>query len=158
MKIIVPLAGKGTRLLPLTKRVPKPLVKVAGRPVMDYVMDAVRGFDVEELIVITGHLKEDVERYIRSHYPIPPRFIEQRALDGTAGAIDLARPYVDQDVLIIFVDTLFDADLSIIRTVDADGIIWAKEVEDYQRFGVVVTDARGYMQRDRKSTRLNSSH
>ena len=147
MKIIVPLAGKGTRLLPLTRRVPKPLVKVAGRPVMDYVMDTVKGFDVEELIVITGHLKEDVERYIRSHYPIPPRFIEQRTLDGTAGAIDLARPYVDQDVLIIFVDTLFDADLSIIRTVDADGIIWAKEVEDYQRFGVVVTDASGYMQR-----------
>jgi len=147
VKIIVPLAGKGTRLLPLTRRVPKPLVKVAGRPVMDYVMDTVKGFDVEELIVITGHLKEDVERYIRSHYPIPPRFIEQRTLDGTAGAIDLARPYVDQDVLIIFVDTLFDADLSIIRTVDADGIIWAKEVEDYQRFGVVVTDANGYMQR-----------
>ena len=147
MKIIVPLAGKGTRLLPLTRRVPKPLVKVAGRPVMDYVMDTVKGFDVEELIVITGHLKEDVERYIRSHYPIPPRFIEQKRLDGTAGAIDLARPYVDQDVLIIFVDTLFDADLSIIRTVDADGIIWAKEVEDYQRFGVVVTDANGYMER-----------
>jgi glucose-1-phosphate thymidylyltransferase len=110
-------------------------------------MDTVKGFDVEELIVITGHLKEDVERYIRSHYPIPPRFIEQKTLDGTAGAIDLARPYVDQDVLIIFVDTLFDADLSIIRTTDADGIIWAKEVEDYQRFGVVVTDDRGYMQR-----------
>jgi len=147
VKIIVPLAGRGTRLLPLTNRVPKPLVKVAGRPVMDYVMDAVAGFDVEELIVITGHLKEDVERYIRAHYPIPPRFIEQTTLDGTAGAINLARPYVDQDVLIIFVDTLFDADLSIIRTVDADGIIWAKEVEDYQRFGVVVTDAQGYMQR-----------
>jgi glucose-1-phosphate thymidylyltransferase len=147
VKIIVPLAGKGTRLLPLTQRVPKPLVRVAGRPVMDYVMDTVKDFDVEELIVITGHLKEDVERYIRAHYPIPPRFIEQKTLDGTAGAIDLARPYVDQDVLIIFVDTLFDADLSIIRTEDADGIIWAKEVEDYQRFGVVVTDERGYMRR-----------
>lgn len=147
MKIIVPLAGKGTRLLPLTQRVPKPLVKVAGRPVMDYVMDAVSGFDVEELIVITGHLKADVERYIRSHYRIPPRFVEQKTLDGTAGAINLARPYVDQDVLIIFVDTLFDADLSIIRTTPADGVIWAKEVEDYQRFGVVATDAEGYMQR-----------
>ena len=49
MKVIVPLAGKGTRLLPLTKRVPKPLVRVAGRPVMDYVMDTVAGFDVEDL-------------------------------------------------------------------------------------------------------------
>src|SRR5216110_2597223 len=145
MKIIVPLAGKGTRLLPLTKRVPKPLIRVAGRPVMDYVMDTVKGFDVDELIVITGHLKHVVERYIVTQYPVNAKFVEQKALDGTAGAINLARPFVDQPVLIIFVDTLFDADLSLIKTVDADGILWAKEVEDYQRFGVIVTDQRGYM-------------
>jgi len=147
MKVIVPLAGKGTRLLPLTKRVPKPLVKVAGRPVMDYVMDTVAGLDLEELIVITGHLKEQVEQYVTTHYRIPARFIEQQTLDGTAGAINLARPYVDGPVMIIFVDTLFDADLSVVRRSDADGILWAKEVEDYQRFGVIVTDERGYMTR-----------
>ena len=147
LKVIVPLAGKGTRLLPLTKRVPKPLVKVAGRPIMDYVMDTVAGLDVDELIVITGHLKDVVEQYIGKHYHIPARFIEQKTLDGTAGAINLARPHVDGPVLIIFVDTLFDADLSIVKNTDADGILWAKEVEDYQRFGVIVTDERGYMTR-----------
>ena len=147
MKVIVPLAGKGTRLLPLTKRVPKPLVRVAGRPVMDYVMDAVRGLDVEELIVITGHLKETVERYIVEQYDVKAKFVEQKTLDGTAGAINLARPYVNGPVLIIFVDTLFEADLSLATRTDADGIIWVKEVEDYQRFGVIVTDAKGYMTR-----------
>ncbi len=147
MKVIVPLAGKGTRLLPLTKRVPKPLVRVAGRPVMDYVMDAIGGLDVEELIVITGHLKDAVEHYIATHYDIPARFVEQKTLDGTAGAINLARPFVDGAVLIIFVDTLFEADLGLVRTAEVDGIIWTKEVEDYQRFGVIVTDARGYMTR-----------
>ncbi|MDP3909209.1 MAG: nucleotidyltransferase family protein, partial [Gemmatimonadales bacterium] len=147
MKVIVPLAGKGTRLLPLTKRVPKPLVKVAGRPVMDYVMDTVSGLDLEELIVITGHLKDQVEQYVTTHYKIPARFVEQKTLDGTAGAIDLARPFVDGPVMIIFVDTLFDADLSIVRDSTADGILWAKEVEDYQRFGVIVTDERGYMRK-----------
>ena len=50
-------------------------------------------------------------------------------------------------MLIIFVDTVFEADLTMINRTDADGIIWAKEVEDYQRFGVVVTDAKGYMTR-----------
>jgi len=147
VKVIVPLAGKGTRLLPLTKRVPKPLVRVAGRPVMDYVMDAVQGLDVEELIVITGHLKDVVERYIVERYDVKATFVEQKTLDGTAGAINLARPYVDCPVLIIFVDTVFEADLSLVNRVDADGIIWAKEVEDYQRFGVIVTDAGGYMTR-----------
>jgi glucose-1-phosphate thymidylyltransferase len=145
MKVIVPLAGKGTRLLPLTNRVPKPLVHVAGRPVMDYVMDSIRDLDVDELIVITGHLKETVERYIVEHYDVKAKFVEQKTLDGTAGAINLARPFVDRPVLIIFVDTLFEADMSIVTTADADGVIWVKEVEDYQRFGVIVTDARGYM-------------
>jgi len=146
MKVIMPMAGKGTRLLPLTKRVPKPLVNVAGRPVMDYVMDALeRAGQLEELIIITGHLKEKVEEYVRKNYKIPARFIEQKVLDGTAGAVNLARPYVDGPVIVIFVDTLFDADLSIVKDSKADGIIWTKEVEDYQRFGVIVTDTQGYM-------------
>jgi glucose-1-phosphate thymidylyltransferase len=148
MKVIIPLAGKGTRLRPHTHLVPKPMLKVAGRPVMSYVMDDVTALgDVDEVIYITGHLKERVETYARTAYPVKSRFVEQAVQDGTAGAVNLAIPFVDQPVLIIFVDTIFDADLSIIHDTDADGIIWVKEVEDYQRFGVVVTDADGFMTR-----------
>jgi glucose-1-phosphate thymidylyltransferase len=147
MQVIIPLAGKGTRLRPHTHLVPKPLIKVAGRPVMDWVMDKLRGLPVEELIFITGHLKEQVEAYVHRRYTIPARFVEQKVQDGTAGAINLARPYVHGPVLIIFVDTVFEADLSIATDSQDAGIIWAKEVEDYQRFGVVVTDAQGYMTR-----------
>ncbi len=147
MQVIIPLAGKGTRLRPHTHLVPKPLLKVAGRPVMDWVMDRLEGLDVSELIFITGHLKEQVEDYALSRYPWPSRFIEQKVQDGTAGAVNLARPFVTEPVLIIFVDTVFEADLTLINRVKADGIIWAKEVEDYQRFGVVVTDDQGYMTR-----------
>lgn len=145
MQVIIPLAGKGTRLRPHTHLTPKPLLKVAGRPVMDWVMDRLDGLDVEELIFITGHLKEQVESYARRRYAVPSRFIEQRIQDGTAGAVNLARPHVHGPVMIIFVDTVFEADLSIVKRTDADGVIWAKEVEDYQRFGVVVTDRDGYM-------------
>jgi glucose-1-phosphate thymidylyltransferase len=148
MKVIIPLAGKGTRLRPHTHVTPKPMLKVAGRPVMDYVMDDVKALgDVEQVVYITGHLKEKVEHYAASAYGLPSVFVEQKVQDGTAGAVALAAPYVDQPVLIIFVDTIFDADLSVIHDSDADGIIWTKEVEDYQRFGVVVTDADGYMTR-----------
>jgi glucose-1-phosphate thymidylyltransferase len=146
MKVIIPLAGKGTRLRPHTHITPKPLLKVAGKPVMDYVMDDVaRLGDVDQVVYITGHLKDRVEEHARTTYAIPGVFIEQQVQDGTAGAVALARPYVDAPVLIIFVDTIFDADLSVIHSTDADGIIWTKEVEDYQRFGVVVTDADGNM-------------
>jgi glucose-1-phosphate thymidylyltransferase len=94
---------------------------------------------------VTGHLKEKVEHYARTQFKLPAAFVEQTVQDGTAGAVKLAQPYVDQDVLIIFVDTIFETDLSVIKTTDADGIIWVKEVEDYQRFGVVVTDKDGNM-------------
>ncbi|MCE2901217.1 MAG: sugar phosphate nucleotidyltransferase [Gemmatimonas sp.] len=146
MKVIIPLAGKGTRLRPHTHVVPKPMLKVAGRPVMSYVMDDVQRLgNVEQVVYITGHLKDKVEAYARATYDIPSVFIEQAVQDGTAGAVALAKPYVDQPVLIIFVDTIFDADLSIVKDSTDDGIIWTKEVEDYQRFGVVVTDSNGHM-------------
>lgn len=146
MKVIIPLAGKGTRLRPHTHITPKPMLKVAGKPVMSYVLDELKKLgNVEQVIYITGHLKEKVEEYARAEMDVASVFIEQKVQDGTAGAIALAKDYVDQPVLIIFVDTIFDADLSKVKSVDADGIIWVKEVEDYQRFGVVVTDKDGNM-------------
>jgi len=146
MKVIIPLAGKGTRLRPHTHLTPKPMLKVAGKPVMDYVMDDVaRLGNVDQVVYITGHLKDKVEMHARSAYKFPAVFVEQEVQDGTAGAVALAKPYVDAPVLIIFVDTIFDADLTVIHRSDADGIIWTKEVEDYQRFGVVVTDTDGHM-------------
>lgn len=148
MKVIIPLAGKGTRLRPHTHITPKPMLKVAGKPVMAYILeDLERLGTVEQVVYITGHLKEKVEQYTRASFSLPALFIEQQVQDGTAGAVNLAKPHVDQPVLIIFVDTIFDADLSVIERTDADGIIWVKEVEDYQRFGVVVTDADGNMTR-----------
>ncbi len=147
MKVVLPVAGKGTRLLPITRHTPKPLIRVAGRPVLDYVMDKLAGLDVEELIFITGHLKEQIESFVKDRYGIPSRFVEQKVQDGTAGAVALARDYICGPVLIVFVDTVFDADISLANSTDADGIIWAKEVEDYQRFGVIVTDEDGYMKR-----------
>ena len=146
MKVIIPLAGKGTRLRPHTHVTPKPMLEIAGKPVMAYILeDLQRLGGVDEVIYITGHLKEKVEEYTKKNFSFPAQFIEQVVQDGTAGAVNLARPFVDQPVLIIFVDTIFETDLSVIKTTDADGIIWVKEVEDYQRFGVVVTDKDGNM-------------
>src|SRR5258705_2890231 len=144
MKVTFPRAGKEPRLRPHTHITPKPMMKVAGKPVMSYVLDELKKLgNVEQVVYITGHLKEKVEEYARAEMDVPSVLIEQKVQDGTAGAIALASPYVDQPVLIIFVDTIFDADLTRVKRVDADGIIWVKEVEDYQRFGVVVTDEDG---------------
>jgi glucose-1-phosphate thymidylyltransferase len=150
VKVVIPLAGKGTRLRPHTHVTPKPLLRVADKPVMAYIFDDLKELGVEEAVFITGHLKEKVERYVREEYPeFNAHFIEQPEQNGTAGAVELARPFIDEDLLIIFVDTLFDADLAIVKDLPEEvaGVIWVKEVEDYQRFGVVVTDEQGFMQR-----------
>ncbi len=150
MKVIIPLAGKGTRLRPHTYVTPKPLIKVGGKTVMSYILDDLRELGVTEGVFITGYLKEKIEAYMKSDYPdFHVQYVEQEVQNGTAGAIALAEPYVQEDCLIIFVDTLFDADLGLTKRLPADvaGILWAKEVEDYQRFGVLVHDDQGFMTR-----------
>lgn len=148
MKVVIPLAGKGTRLRPHTHVTPKPLLRVGDKPVMAYIMDDLRELGVREAVFITGHLKDKVEKFVQEEYPdFTAHYVEQAIQDGTAGAVALAESFVDEDLLIIFVDTLFDADLSIVKQLpdDVAGVIWVKEVEDYQRFGVVLTDENGFM-------------
>ena len=150
MKVVIPLAGKGTRLRPHTHVTPKPLLRVGGQPVMGYILADLEKLGVREIVFITGFLKEKIESYIREAWPqFTAHFVEQPVQDGTAGAVRLAEPFIDEDCLIIFVDTLFDADLSLVHrhAPGTAGVIWAKEVEDYQRFGVVLTDADGHMVR-----------
>jgi glucose-1-phosphate thymidylyltransferase len=143
MYVIIPVAGKGTRLRPHTHTTAKPLVHVAGKSVLQHILDRLSGLPIDELILITGHLGEQFKE-LKAPYPI--RMIAQEKQDGTASAVGLAKPFVKGEVFIVFADTVFDTDLSIVKTTKADGLVWAKEVEDYQRFGVVV-HKDGVMQR-----------
>jgi len=150
MKAVIPLAGKGTRLRPHTYLTPKPLLSVGGRPVMSYILDDLSSLGIEEIVFVIGYLGDVVKDYMAAEYPnIRPEYVVQEVQDGTAGAVKLAEPFVDDEVLILFVDTLFDADLSMAKRLDPAwaGVIWAKEVEDYQRYGVIVTDEESAMTR-----------
>lgn len=150
MKAVIPLAGKGTRLRPHTYLTPKPLLRVGGKPVMSYILDDLQEMGIEEIVFIIGYLGDVVKEYMAAEYPgIRPEYVVQEVQDGTAGAVKLAEPFIDDEVLILFVDTLFDADLSMAKRLDPEwsGVIWAKEVEDYQRFGVIVTDEEMAMTR-----------
>jgi glucose-1-phosphate thymidylyltransferase len=137
MKVVIPLAGFGTRLRPLTYTRPKPLLNVAGKPVLGHVLDALQGLDVEEVTFIIGYLGDQIREYVASNYPFPARFVEQNELLGQAHALWLARESLAGEILIIFVDTIFEADLAEIGRLTADGVIYTKEVEDPRRFGVV---------------------
>ena len=149
MQAIIPLAGKGTRVRPHTHSRPKPLLRVANRPVLSYVIEQLGAEGVDDFIFITGHLAPRIQAYMAEAFPgLAVTYVEQAVQRGTADAIALAEPHVTGPVLIVFVDTLFDADFGVLRRqAEASGIIWAREVEDYQRYGVILTDEAGYMRR-----------
>jgi glucose-1-phosphate thymidylyltransferase len=148
MKVIIPLAGFGTRLRPHTYTKPKPLINVAGKAVLGHILDKFAGLDVEEFIIVHGHLGEQIQEYMDKQYPqYRAQYIEQKELIGQADAILRCRPFVDGPVLIVFVDTLFEANLSGLANETADAVAFVKEVDDPRRFGVAVLDPDGYVTR-----------
>ena len=105
MKVIIPLAGFGKRMRPHTWSKPKPLVNVAGKPVLGHILDKLSDLDVEvdELIFIVGWLGKQIQEYYEtSGYPYPASYVEQKELLGQAHAIWLAREHLHGPVLIIF--------------------------------------------------------
>lgn len=143
MKVILPVAGKGTRLRPHTFTKPKSLVRVAGKTVLQHVIDGLAKVDVEEYIIITDKNGHIIKQFVDEHYPdIKVTYVTQTELLGPAHAVSLASPRIMEgdDVLVVFNDTLFVTDLTRIHILckDLDGLIYSKEVEDYKRFGVNV--------------------
>jgi glucose-1-phosphate thymidylyltransferase len=147
MKVIIPVAGEGKRLRPFTFTKPKPLLPVAGKPMINHIMDAILPLKPKEFVFIVGHLGHMMQSHIEKTYGGVAKlsFVEQKEINGPGGAVWLAHESLDEDVLIDYGDTLFEADLSIINDCKDDGIIWSLHVEDPRRFGVIVTDQDGYM-------------
>ncbi len=143
MKVIIPLAGFGTRLRPHTYTKPKPLINVAGKPVLGHILDKLKGLDIEEIIFIVGYLGEQIKEYVTTHYHFKSRYVEQKELLGQAHAIYLAKDLVQGPTIVLFVDTLFEADLSKLQEEKYDGVIYVKEVEDPRRFGVTIVNDEG---------------
>lgn len=143
MKLILPVAGKGTRLRPHTFTKPKSLVRVAGKTVLQHVLDGLNKIDIDEFIIITDENGHIIQKYIERNYPdLNATYITQTELLGPAHAVSLASPRIKEgdDVLVVFNDTLFVTDLTRIPALcrDFDGLIYSKEVEDPKRFGVNV--------------------
>lgn len=143
MKIILPVAGKGTRLRPHTHTKAKSLVHVAGKTVLEHIVSRLLVLDNIELIFITDENGQQVESYMKEKFPqVECRYIVQKDRLGPAHAVSLAGEHIHEgdDVLVVFNDTIFVTELKRIPKLcaDCDGLIYSKEVEDYQRFGVNV--------------------
>ena len=143
MDVIFPVAGLGTRLRPLTWSKPKPLVSVAGKPIIEHVIDRVLPAGPESFVFITGFLGGQIESWARETYDLPMEFVEQPQMLGQTDAIIRTRHLCKGAGLILFPDMVFEADFTGLASCDADAVIFTKEVDDPSAFGVVVTDENG---------------
>jgi glucose-1-phosphate thymidylyltransferase len=149
MQIVIPMAGFGTRLRPHTWSKPKPLVTVAGKPVLGHVLDTFNRLpSIDEVIFVVGYLGDQVEAYVTRTYPnLRSRYIEQRDLLGQSHAIWLAREHLRGPMLMVFVDTLIETDLSGLANERAEAVAWVKAVPDPRRFGVAEAGDNGWVRR-----------
>jgi glucose-1-phosphate thymidylyltransferase len=141
--VILPVAGFGTRLRPHTWSKPKPLVPVAGKPMLEHVLDRVMTQEPEKLVFITGYRGDQIEAWARATFDMPLAFVDQPEMLGQTDAILRTRDVVDDDALILFPDLLFEADFAGLRDLGADGVAFTKEVDDPSAFGVAVLDDGG---------------
>ncbi|MFL5760469.1 MAG: sugar phosphate nucleotidyltransferase [Thermomicrobiales bacterium] len=140
MDIILPVAGLGTRLRPQTWSKPKPLVSIAGKPILAHVIDRVLPVQPEKLVFITGFLGDQIEAWARATYTLPMEFVEQPEMLGQTDAIIRTREIVHEDALVLFPDMIFEADFSNLAAVDGDGVMFTKEVEDPSSLGIAVVE------------------
>jgi glucose-1-phosphate thymidylyltransferase len=151
LKILVPMAGLGTRLRPHTWSKPKPLINVAGKAVLGHVLDMfaeVPHPENVEYIFIVGYLGEQIEKYIQENYPqLKTHYVVQNEMRGQSHAVYLAKEHLQGPMVLVFVDTLIETDLSFLENEAADGVACVKAVDDPRRFGVTVLNQQGLVEK-----------
>jgi glucose-1-phosphate thymidylyltransferase len=153
MKIVIPMAGWGTRMRPHTWSKPKPLVSVAGKTSLEHVLDMFKTLpdpeNTEYIFIFGPYLGElQIPPFIEEHYPnLKAHFIVQHEMKGQSHALSLAREYLTGPMIMCFSDTLMETDFSFLANEKADGVAWVMPVDDPRRFGVAEEGADGWVTR-----------
>lgn len=140
MKAIVPAAGVGTRLRPITNTTPKALVQVGNRPIIGHILDRIVKAGINEVAIVIGYLGDLIREYVQSEYPeIKFDFIYQRETLGLGHAVWLCGDVASNagGLFIIYGDTIVDGDFAGIFNTSGDGALGVKRVPDPERFGIV---------------------
>lgn len=147
MKAIIPVAGIGSRLRPHTHTQPKSLIPVAGKPILAHIVDELIHQGITDLIFIIGYMGDKIEKYVTSTYPeVNSQFVIQTSGKGTAHALWLTKEMVqpDEEMLIVFGDTIFKANLKDVLGSEYT-TLGVKKVEDPREFGVAELDDDGFI-------------
>ncbi len=144
MKLIIPVAGMGTRLQPHTFSIPKSLMNVAGKPILGHILDMFKPSDFEEVIFITGNMGDKIQSFVTSKYSFNARFVIQQEPLGLGHAIyEAATFFGHSSVLIILGDTILDFNVKKFMH-SKQSLLGVKYIEsDVSRFGVAFTNKNG---------------
>jgi len=147
MKAIIPVAGIGTRLRPYTYSVPKVLLHVAGKPILDYSIDELIDAGIDEIIIIKGYLGDQIVNHVSAKYASGPckfTFIEQKEQKGLGEAVLHAKSRIPSGnpVIIVLGDTIFKADYKALAR-GPESMLCVKPVSDPRKYGVALTE-NGY--------------
>ncbi|GHV15481.1 glucose-1-phosphate thymidylyltransferase [Fibrobacterales bacterium] len=144
MKVVLPVAGVGARMRPLTLNAPKCLLPIAGGSILGHILKKLEGLPITEYIFVVGYLGDAVEEYVHREFSdLPSRFVRQSNQQGLGEAIYLCKDFFgNEPLLIILGDTLFEADFSQLNNLQTN-ILYTREVADPKRFGVAKTDKNG---------------
>ena len=150
--IAIPMAGLGTRMRPQTWSKPKPLIHLAGRTVLDYVLDQFQSIprfnDARFVLILGPNQDEQVIPFMKESHPEKEvHYVIQEEMRGQSDALYLAREYLQGPMLMAFSDTLIESDLSFLDDEPLDGVAWVKQVPDPRRFGVAEVNENGLISR-----------
>jgi bifunctional UDP-N-acetylglucosamine pyrophosphorylase/glucosamine-1-phosphate N-acetyltransferase len=145
MKAVILAAGRGKRMMPLTTDTPKPLLKVRGKALIDYTLDLLPE-DVSEIIIVVHYLGDQIAKHMKVHHPhLPVRILWQEECNGTAKALELAKPYLKRErFVLLFSDDLHSKD-AVLEAAKHDLAIVAKAADLPERFGVLQLDNTGFL-------------
>ena len=152
-KIVIPMGGCGTRMRPHTYSKPKPLVSVAGKRILEHLMDMFKTLpdpeNVEYVFIVGPYLGElQVPAFIKENYPkIKAHYVVQHEMKGQSHALWLAREHLHGPAIVCFSDTLMETDFSFLAHEAADSVAWVMPVPDPRRFGVAELDKDGWVTR-----------
>ncbi len=149
MKAVIPVAGAGTRLRPLTYTQPKALIPIAGKPTIAFIIDQLVAEGFKEFVFITGYLGEKIEDHITKKYAdLKTYFVNQDTREGLGHAIWSARDLIKpkDEILIVLGDTIFEADLKSVLS-SPHSSLGVKKVEDPRQFGVAEIDEEGFIKK-----------